>query len=339
MNNPSLSKTGVICIFSLLFIPILALADMKKRASVNAIAIAPDSNLRVSGHDENQPRCFETSVESVGYLSIEISISGIDRVESRLDFLGRICDEPSDCAGGFEYLVRLANSILLEIRAPGSYSFCVTAQDPKLRLESYRLRTDFVTLSAQSVDYLTEEEPDPDPFGSPCAKSLAYLTEEEPDPDPFGSPCTKSSDSLPDFAPGTWPMPRGISELCRSGEVDDHGGTYLCATWLRVTPQGALQPSRFTVAGALRNPSGDDRDFFVFHLPRLATVEVTSTGEVDTFGVLYDRSGHRLATDDDGGHARNFRMVKTLASGWYFVRLEGLNQAEGTYGLSVKTLP
>jgi len=111
---------------------------------------------------------------------------------------------------------------------------------------------------------------------------------------------------------------------CRT--LDDHGDTPGCAT--PVVPGQEL-------AGELGNGWGDDADVFAFTLDEPHTVSFETTGEVDTFGGLYDRFGHRLAADDDGGSDGNFRIVKTLVPGRYFLRLEGMNGAEGGYTLAV----
>jgi hypothetical protein len=117
-----------------------------------------------------------------------------------------------------------------------------------------------------------------------------------------------------------------LDERCRLGEVDDHGDMFACATAIHLGP---------AVAGEIRNGWGDDEDVFTFRLGELGTVEIATTGETDTFGSLYDESGQRLAADDDGGNAANFRMAKTLVPGWYFVRVEGRHRDEGAYRLVV----
>ena len=43
-----------------------------------------------------------------------------------------------------------------------------------------------------------------------------------------------------------------------------------------------------------------------------------------------------MAASDDGGRGASFRIVKTLAPGRYFIRVEGARQAEGRYGLTVE---
>lgn len=113
--------------------------------------------------------------------------------------------------------------------------------------------------------------------------------------------------------------------LCPSG--GDQGDTALCGADLSIgaSPSGALDDG---------GGENDDDDFFTFVLTVKKTVEIESTGSVDTFGSLYDIQGNRLSIDDDEGSGDNFRLVKTLNAGRYFVRVEGVGGAEGSYGLT-----
>lgn len=114
--------------------------------------------------------------------------------------------------------------------------------------------------------------------------------------------------------------------LCRDAVADDHGDALVCAT-----------PFENRIAGELGNGWGDDADVFRFRLRRWQTVEIFTDGDADTYGTLYDRAGQRLAAGDDGGEGRNFRLLRILGPGTYFVRVEGVDAA-GAYGLSVREL-
>ena len=76
-----------------------------------------------------------------------------------------------------------------------------------------------------------------------------------------------------------------LAELCREGEVDDHGDTFTCATPLHLNKEAV---------GEIANGWGDDEDFFRFRLREPRTVEIQSGGFADTVGELYDRYGNRL---------------------------------------------
>ncbi len=58
-----------------------------------------------------------------------------------------------------------------------------------------------------------------------------------------------------------------------------------------------------------------------FSLRHWETVDISTLGELDTVGALYDDNGLRVATDDDSGAEGNFRIVHTLPPGRYFLRL------------------
>lgn len=120
-----------------------------------------------------------------------------------------------------------------------------------------------------------------------------------------------------------------LAGLCRGAGVDDHGDTLPCAT--------RLAAGR-TAAGEIDNDAGDDVDVFAFAVTELTTVSLESTLGTDTFGSLYDRFGQRLEQDDDGGDGANFRIVRTLSPGLYFLRVEGGHGAEGPYQVTLEQL-
>ena len=136
-------------------------------------------------------------------------------------------------------------------------------------------------------------------------------------------------DDVYDLADVSRALRERLDELCAAGEVDDHGGAALCAT-----PLGLNK----AVVGEIEGPWGDDEDVFRFRLGTPRTVEISADGPTDTLGVLSDRFGHQLGRADDGGEASNFRFVRTLAPGTYFVRVEGARAAAGPYSLTVRPL-
>ena len=74
------------------------------------------------------------------------------------------------------------------------------------------------------------------------------------------------------------------------------------------------------------------------------TVDAVANGDdFDPVLYLYERVGSRfitLASDDDGGEALNSRIVEDLrAAGTYFVEVEEIVSAPGSFTLSVQPLP
>lgn len=120
-----------------------------------------------------------------------------------------------------------------------------------------------------------------------------------------------------------------VYDVCGEGESDDHGDSFLCASPQSLTSAGS---------GQLAATNDDDDDLYTFVLSAQKTVEVKSTGETDTFGSLYNSAGSRLGTANSGGGGPNFRIAQTLAAGRYYVRVEGKDGTEGSYGLSVTEL-
>ena len=126
--------------------------------------------------------------------------------------------------------------------------------------------------------------------------------------------------------------PRGLvrqasRELCRQLIEDDHGDVRICAS--------SLQPGH-EAKGFIHNSWADDHDLFAFLITEAQTIFLETAGPTDTFGTLLDRYGLSLATDEDSGHQENFRIVKTLRPGLYFVRIEGSFGAEGSYSLRLE---
>jgi hypothetical protein len=83
-------------------------------------------------------------------------------------------------------------------------------------------------------------------------------------------------------------------------------------------PNGTPQTKNFTPA--------DDQDWVTFTLGETSTVEIKTTGDVDTYIRLFDRLGNAIAEDDDGGDDYNALIERLLQTGQYFIRI---HQVEG----------
>ena len=91
---------------------------------------------------------------------------------------------------------------------------------------------------------------------------------------------------------------------------DDHGNDTTSATNLAL---GGQQSGRIDPAG--------DKDYFRIQVTQTGTLTVYTTGEMDTFGRLFDSSGTRLTTNDDGGASRNFRIEREVDAGTYYAEV------------------
>ena len=108
------------------------------------------------------------------------------------------------------------------------------------------------------------------------------------------------------------------------GGTDDHGNTSATAT--TVTPNSSTN-------GTL-SPAGDV-DFFRVQVTSAGTLTIFTTGSTDTMGRLIDSSGVELANNDDFLDL-NFRIVRTVAAGTYFIEVRHYSSAgTGAYVLRV----
>lgn len=109
------------------------------------------------------------------------------------------------------------------------------------------------------------------------------------------------------------------------GSGDDHGNSIATATTVKL-------PS--LTSGIIN--SGTDLDFFKITLSSSRTLNLKSTGSVDTYATLYDSNGDILTEADDGGDA-NFIIRESLPSGIYYLSVEGYAVTDlGAYSLSVQ---
>ena len=90
-----------------------------------------------------------------------------------------------------------------------------------------------------------------------------------------------------------------------------------------------------SVAGSISTPG--ERDRYSVALSAGQTLTAYTTGSTDTFGIFEDSGGTSLATNDDGGSGRNFRLSHTVsAEGTYYIIVRGYGSSTtGNYQLNV----
>ena len=139
----------------------------------------------------------------------------------------------------------------------------------------------------------------------------------------FASHCTGGTAPDETLSGGNWSV--GEDE----DDGDDHGDTFDTATSVSI-------PS--TTPGEIEEGKEDgDRDYFRVTVAAAGTLTVETTGGVDTYGTLFDGSRTQLATNDDGGSGRNFRISEDVSPGTYYVRVEGYStRVTGDYTLHVR---
>jgi len=75
---------------------------------------------------------------------------------------------------------------------------------------------------------------------------------------------------------------------------------------------------------------------FQFVLTQTATVSLTTTGSLDTYGILLDSAGKTVAENDDLGVGSNFRIRRKLTAGTYSIVVRAAFGTEtGAYALQI----
>ena len=111
--------------------------------------------------------------------------------------------------------------------------------------------------------------------------------------------------------------------------ADDHGDTRAQATrvGLNTNTNGNLEQA-------------GDYDYFRLTVTQTGTLTVETSGSTDTYGSLLDTSGTQLAENDGGGSSTNFRIVRLVTAGTYYVAVSGFSTSTtGPYRLRVQHLP
>ncbi|MCB4743984.1 MAG: PPC domain-containing protein, partial [Sulfurovum sp.] len=68
-----------------------------------------------------------------------------------------------------------------------------------------------------------------------------------------------------------------------------------------------------------------DVDWFKVVISRRGTLTVDTTGSTDTEGFLYNASGTKIASNDDSGSDRNFKILRSVVAGTYYVKVKHHN--------------
>jgi len=105
--------------------------------------------------------------------------------------------------------------------------------------------------------------------------------------------------------------------------ADDHGATTATA-------------SPLPLGGSVQGRLGDaaDADLFAVTLAGAGTLILQSAGGSDLAGQLEDGAGTVLAADDDGGGWYNFKIVRALGPGTYYLRVRHCCAGAGDYEVS-----
>ena len=120
-----------------------------------------------------------------------------------------------------------------------------------------------------------------------------------------------------------------------SGESDIRNN---CSTGVRVTVQVTSDDHSNTRSGATslslggsrtgRIETGSDIDYFRVQVRASGVLTVYTAGNLDTQGTLQNSSGSTLTSNDDGGIGNNFRIVQSVSSGTYYIKVEGYRSSD-----------
>ncbi len=320
---------------SVLITLLLAVTTSVQASSLEALCSGAtpadlNSSLRAHAGQEGEPFLVRLEIPSPGLLSVDVTVSGSAAAEPMLALMNRACGT-SPATGEVQILERSTGHMVVAARGSGTYLLGISSRDPRQPLADFKLSSGFVpddpSRGVFTKDGEDEEEIEieVDPLTG-SGRDFFKDGEDEEEIEIEVDPLVYRGDS------DNRSLHSRLDQLCRSGEVDDHGDSFTCATFM--TPGQEL-------SGDIRNDWGDDIDVFHFVLgsPRdslLWTVSI-DIDAADVSGALHDRSGQRLATT--GGDGTDSRIVSALAPGAYFVRVEGRHSAQGSYDLRLRTSP
>ncbi len=316
------SRTAILCCLFLLtaLIPAASAAALPGACDTPR-PLMPSDVHRQAGDFAGESHCYrlELPVAGVWHLSLATPRNAGDAYFEIFDPAGR--------RAKVETFERSATERLTFV-PPGSWFVHVRSEDPRRPVPAYRLSSGFAETARTELSWKSEED------GELEIESEGLKSEEDGELE-IESEGLRAACGLPDGKSeedgeleiesegivtgcglGTAQLRQA---LCRS--TDDHGDAMTCATPLGRRPSAELG-----------NGWGDDVDVFRFSIGRWRTVEIATSGGLETRGALFDAAGQRLDTAAGDG----FRLVRTLRPGTYYVQVSG--DVPGSYELNVRRL-
>lgn len=301
----------------------------------DAIPVDLNSTSRFFSDEVGSSGVFVVETHSEGLLAVHAATPLGAGVEPQLRFLGADCGvssrasslEERSYVGGGE--LRLSSS--------GAYYVQVSSQDPALPLGDFKLIVGFagdetgdgsgaMTKDGTGAGETDAEEVDetiPLLFECPVAEPVTISTKDG----------TGQGETEAEEVDETIPVMSGClddparRDLCRLSQADDFGDVFTCATLL--APESS-------VTGSIRNDWRDDQDVFVVAVKDWTTLLIEVKGDFALLAALYDRHGQRLAPSRHQDGDSDLTLVETFAPGIYFLRIDGLGGAEGSYSLTIE---
>jgi len=103
---------------------------------------------------------------------------------------------------------------------------------------------------------------------------------------------------------------------------DDHSDTAIDATTISLNS---------TISGNIEELG--DEDYFKIVVLSSGALTISTTGDTDTYGILYDVSGHKVSVDSNFGIKNNFKITKLINAGTYYIKVRCLGSTTGKYSL------
>ncbi len=281
-------------------------------------------------------------LQSPGALIAGTSVPGLDHVEPKL----RLRD-PARAGADVSVVDRGPAFLVLRIHKPGSYVFEVAAQDERTALGEHTFISRFVADADAEVWELGGPAMGLSKDGE-IGEIDPILLVSPPDDAASAGDATRLEISRPGllrqesgrmtlvrpgrefWVGGVDPLVLHFYDLCRPDPADGLENLLLCASSVH---QG--HPFR----GEITDGWIPDHDARTFVLTEQRTVKIEALADMDTIAVLFDRWGNRLAVADSIGGRGKLHLVKTLAPGRYFIRIESRDGMPGAYSLSFALLP
>ena len=115
------------------------------------------------------------------------------------------------------------------------------------------------------------------------------------------------------------PPQGGGGPTCTEADVHGNQSTQATAIALDAVTAGAICPA-------------PDVDYFTVAVPQAGVLVVETTGRTDTVGTVW-KDGEELATDDNSGASRNFRLSVRVEAGPVVLAVAGTGNRTGSYRL------
>ena len=80
-----------------------------------------------------------------------------------------------------------------------------------------------------------------------------------------------------------------------------------------------------------------ESDYYKITVGSDSALTISTSGNTDTYGFLYSRSGTQLAADDQSGEGNNFRISRTVSAGIYYIRVSGYCNNFATFPFGCRT--